>query len=210
MLLAAFAGPIGILPLLGLVVAAGVAAASVAPLWKRNLRRTPLFTWGMVIAHLGCAVSIAGMAADSAFTKEALVAMQIGQTQQIGPYSVTLNKVTEEPGPNWSALDAEMIVRKGDDAPFTVHPQSRTFTDPPMETNESAITTAWNGQLYLVIGIPKDNAGFPVRFYWKPFVTLIWIGGIFIALGGLLSLFGRVNRDLFSIRRLFGKKVAAS
>ncbi|MEQ1551688.1 heme lyase CcmF/NrfE family subunit [Sphingorhabdus sp.] len=210
LLLAAFAGPIGILPLLGLVVAAGVAAASIAPLWKRNLRRTPLFTWGMVIAHLGCAVSMAGMAADSAFTKEALVAMQIGQTQQIGPYSVTLNKVTEEPGPNWSALDAEMIVRKGDDAPFTVHPQSRTFTDPPMETNESAITTAWNGQLYLVIGIPKDNAGFPVRFYWKPFVTLIWIGGIFIALGGLLSLFGRVNRDLFSIRRLFGKKVAAS
>ncbi len=210
LLLAAFAGPIGILPLLGLVVAAGVAAASVAPLWKRNLRRTPLFTWGMVIAHLGCAVSMAGMAADSAFTKEVLVAMQIGQTQQIGPYRVTLNNVTEIPGPNWSALDAEMVVRKGNDTPFTVHPQSRTFTDPPMETNESAITTAWNGQLYLVIGIPKDNSGFPVRFYWKPFVTLIWIGGIFIALGGLLSLFGRINRDLFSLRRLFGKKVVVS
>lgn len=207
LLLAAFAGPIGILPLFGLVVAAGVAAASVAPLWKRNLRRTPLFTWGMVFAHLGCAVSMAGMAADSAFTKEALVAMQIGQTQQIGPYSVTLNNVTEQPGPNWSALDAEMIVRKGDGAPFTVHPQSRTFTDPPMETNESAITTAWNGQLYLVIGVPKDNSGFPVRFYWKPFVTLIWLGGILIALGGLLSLLGRVNRDLFSLRRLIGRKV---
>jgi cytochrome c-type biogenesis protein CcmF len=35
-----------ILPLLGLVVAAGVAAASVAPLWKRNLRRTPGFRLG--------------------------------------------------------------------------------------------------------------------------------------------------------------------
>ncbi len=184
LLIAIFVGPTAILPLVGLVVAAGVAAASVAPLWKRNLRRTPLFTWGMVIAHLGCAVSIAGMAADSAFTKEALVAMQIGQSQKVGPYTVTLKNISEIPGPNWSALDAEMVVQKGDSAPFIMHPQSRTFRDPPMETSESAIATAWNGQLYLVVGIPTDNTGYPIRMWWKPFVTLIWLGGILIALGG--------------------------
>src|SRR3546814_1138444 len=61
------AGHIGILPLLGLTLAFGVGVASIAPLWKRNLRRTPLFTWGMVIAHLGVAVSLAGMASESAF-----------------------------------------------------------------------------------------------------------------------------------------------
>ena len=55
---------IRLLPLLGLVVAAGVGVASVAPLWKRNLRRTPLFTWGMVTAHLGIAVALAGMASE--------------------------------------------------------------------------------------------------------------------------------------------------
>jgi cytochrome c-type biogenesis protein CcmF len=48
---------VSILPLLGLAIAAGVAAASLAPLWGRNLRRTPLFTWGMVISHLGIAVA---------------------------------------------------------------------------------------------------------------------------------------------------------
>ena len=206
LLIAIFVGPTAILPLVGLVVAAGVAAASVAPLWKRNLRRTPLFTWGMVIAHLGCAVSIAGMAADSAFTKEALVAMQIGQSQKVGPYTVTLKNISEIPGPNWSALDAEMVVQKGDSAPFIMHPQSRTFRDPPMETSESAIATAWNGQLYLVVGIPTDNTGYPIRMWWKPFVTLIWLGGILIALGGLLSLIGRIDRDLFRGFRSFGRK----
>ncbi|MBA4305429.1 MAG: heme lyase NrfEFG subunit NrfE [Sphingopyxis sp.] len=206
LLIAIFVGPTAILPLVGLVVAAGVAAASIAPLWKRNLRRTPLFTWGMVIAHLGCAVSIAGMAADSAFTKEALVAMQIGQSQKVGPYTVTLKNISEIPGPNWSALDAEMVVQKGDSAPFIMHPQSRTFRDPPMETSESAIATAWNGQLYLVVGIPTDNSGYPIRMWWKPFVTLIWLGGILIALGGLLSLIGRIDRDLFRGFRSFGRK----
>jgi cytochrome c-type biogenesis protein CcmF len=196
-----FFGKIGILSLLGLTVSVGVAAASIAPLWKRNLRRTPLFTYGMVLAHLGCAVSMFGMAAESAFTQESLTAMRIGDTRTLGPYSVTLNKISEVPGPNWSALDAEMTVRRGDAAPIIMHPQSRTFTDPPMETSESAIKTSWNGQLYLVVAAQTEADRWPVRMWWKPFVTLIWLGGAMIAFGGALSLLGRVNRDLFSLRR---------
>ena len=90
---------IGILPLLGLVFAAGVAVASAAPLWGRNLRRTPLFTYGMVIAHLGIAVSLAGMAADSAFTKETLVASRIGETHDVGPFKVILDDISTLSGP---------------------------------------------------------------------------------------------------------------
>jgi cytochrome c-type biogenesis protein CcmF len=196
-----FLGKIGILSLLGLTVSVGVAAASIAPLWKRNLRRTPLFTYGMVLAHLGCAVSMFGMAAESAFTQESLTAMRIGDTRTLGPYSVTLKNISEVPGPNWSALDAEMIVTRGSAAPIVMHPQSRTFTDPPMETSESAIKTSWNGQLYLVVAAQTEADRWPVRMWWKPFVTLIWLGGAMIAFGGALSLLGRVNRDLFSLRR---------
>jgi cytochrome c-type biogenesis protein CcmF len=201
LLVAIFGGVIGILPLLGLTVAAGVATASVAPLWKRNLRRTPLFTYGMVIAHLGCAVSLAGMASDSAFTQESLTAMRVGDVRQIGPYSVSLKGVSEIPGPNWSALDAEMSIQRGTGTPFTLHPQSRTFTDPPMETSESAIKTSWNGQLYLVVAAQTEPDSWPVRMWWKPMVTLIWLGGAMIAFGGFLSLLGRINRDQFRLWR---------
>lgn len=195
--LAYYARSIAILPYLGLVVAAGVAVASIGPLWKRNLTRTPLFTWGMVIAHLGCAVSLAGMASESAFSEEVLAAVKIGESRNIGPYKVMLDNVSEEPGPNWSALDARLIVQRGNGAPFVMHPQSRTFTTPPMETNEAAITTSWDGQLYLVAAAPTNNTGIVLRMWWKPFVTFIWLGGIMIALGGLLALLGRVNREMF-------------
>jgi cytochrome c-type biogenesis protein CcmF len=155
-------------------------------------------------------VSLAGMAADSAFTKESLLAMQIGQTGQVGPYKVTLQGVSEIPGPNWSALDAELVVQRGTGSPFTVHPQSRTFKDPPMETSESAITTVLDGQLYLVVGAPTDNISFPIRMWWKPFVTLIWLGGMMIALGGVLSLLGRIDRDLFGFVKLLGRRKVAA
>ena len=193
--LALFAGSMALLPLLGLIVAALVAAASVAPLWKRNLRRTPLFTWGMVLAHLGCAVCLAGMASDAAFTKENMVAVAVGETRAVGPWQVTLTGLSEVPGPNYFALQGTLsVVHEGSSQPFTMTPELRNFTDPPMQTTQAAIDTFWNGQLYLVMGDQTADGRWLLRMWWKPFVTLIWLGGAMIALGGGLSLLGRFSR----------------
>ncbi len=186
---------VGILPLAGLVLAFGVGAASIAPLWKRNLRRTPLFTWGMVIAHLGIAVSLAGMASESAFTKETLVAVAPGETAHVGPYEIRFDKVDPIAGPNWTAIEATLTARRGDGKPFTLHPQARMFSSPPTETSEADITTVLDGQLYTVLGKADEQGRWQLRLWWKPFVTLIWFGGGLIALGGLLSLVGRVRRE---------------
>ncbi|MEN2785134.1 heme lyase CcmF/NrfE family subunit [Sphingomonas qilianensis] len=195
-------GGIGILPFLGLGLAAGLAAASLAPLWKRNLRRTPLFTWGMVIAHLGIAVSLAGMASDSAFTQETLVAARVGEPHKVGPYTVRLDGIAPVIGANWSALQARLSVRRGDDGDwFVLRPQSRFFSSPPTTTSESAIATRLDGQLYTVLGAPDGQGRWQLRLWWKPFVTFIWFGGGLIALGGLLSLLGRVRRDRKTVLR---------
>ena len=195
LLLMLFAPNIGILPMLGLVIAPGVMAASVAPLWGRNLRRTPLFTWGMVIAHLGIAVSLAGMASESAFTKETLVALAPGQTAQVGPYSVRLDGVDPVAGPNWTAIEARLQARRGEGTPFILRPQARMFSAPPTPTSEAAIRTVLDGQLYVALGEEVDGGRWQVRMWWKPFVTLIWFGGGLVALGGFLSLIGRWRRE---------------
>jgi len=187
---------IHILPLLGLVAAAGVALASLAPLWKRNLRRTPFYVWGMVIAHFGIAVSMAGMAAESAFTKETLVATQVGEVHRVGPYTIRLDDVQPVAGPNFTAVEATVTAQRGSGAPFILKPQTRTFPQPQTETNEAAITTVLDGQLYVVVGKPDDQGRWQLRLWWKPFVTLIWLGGALVAFGGLLALLGRVRREM--------------
>jgi len=189
------APPIGILPLLGLTVAPGVAAASIAPLWRRNLRRTPFFIWGMVIAHLGIAVSLAGMASESAFITETLVAASPGEMVTAGPFSVRFKGVTPVVGPNWTAVEADLEARRGTGAAFALRPQARLFSSPPTPTSEAAIRTLWDGQLYVSLGA-EDTAGrWQLRLWWKPFVTLIWFGGGMIAFGGFLSLIGRLRRE---------------
>jgi cytochrome c-type biogenesis protein CcmF len=186
------AGGIGVLPSAALAIAAGVAVASVAPLWRRNLRRTPLFTWGMVVAHLGIAVSLAGMASESAFTIETLVAARPGETVKVGPYAVTFVAIDPVAGANWTAVQATLSAARGTAVPLILQPQQRTFDTPPQQTSESAIATRVDGQLYTVVGESVPGGRWQLRLWWKPFVTLIWAGGALVALGGALSLLGRV------------------
>ena len=185
---------VGLLPFLGLSLAAGLAVASLAPLWGRDLRRTPLFTWGMAIAHLGLAVSLAGMAADGAFTTERLVAARVGEPVAVGPWTVTLRGISPVVGENWSALQARLDATRGEDQ-LRLFPQQRFFSEPPTTTSESAIHTAWDGQLYTVLGQPGADGRWQLRLWWKPFVTLIWFGGALVAIGGALSLLGRTRRE---------------
>ncbi|MEA3043849.1 MAG: cytochrome c-type biosis protein CcmF [Sphingomonadales bacterium] len=182
-----------VLPFLGLALAVGVAAASVAPLWKRNLRRTPLFTYGMVIAHLGIAVALAGMASESAFTKETLVAASPGQAVAVGPFQVRFDGVAPVAGPNWTAIEAQLTATRGGTS-WPLRPQARLFSAPPTPTSEAAIQTVWDGQLYVAIGDEDGQGRWQLRLWWKPFVTLIWLGGAMVAFGGLLSLIGRLWR----------------
>ncbi len=184
---------IGILPRLGLTVAAFLASASILPLVGRNPLRAPLATWGMVVAHLGIAVALAGMASNAAFTHEKLAIAKPGERLSAGPWLVQLIDVTPTAGKNWTGFEGRLEASRGQ-GPVTLKPQTRYFTDPPTETNEAAIETFWNGQLYTVIGKPDETGGWQVRLWWKPFVTLIWLGGGLIALGGALALVGRLWR----------------
>ncbi len=199
-------GSYGLLAELGLAMAVGLAVASVLPLRNRSLRRMPLATWGMVVAHLGIAVALFGMASESAFSEEKMAAVAPGGRADIGPWQVELAAVEPVAGPNWTAIEGQLVARYDGGDPVLLNPQARTFWAPVQETTESVLATRWNGQLYAVIGkrAGPDAEGrerWQLRLWWKPFVTMIWYGGLLVALGGVLALVGRVGDDLRRRRR---------
>ncbi|MEP2457441.1 cytochrome c-type biogenesis CcmF C-terminal domain-containing protein, partial [Roseibium sp.] len=49
----------------------------------------------------------------------------------------------------------------------------------------------WFSQLYLSLGEGRDDGAVDVRVYFKPLVTLIWIGCMIMAFGGLVSIADR-------------------
>ncbi|MES2000753.1 MAG: heme lyase CcmF/NrfE family subunit [Pseudomonadota bacterium] len=184
---------IGLLSRAALAVGMYLIAASVVPLVSRNPFRAPLATWGMVVAHMGMGVALVGAAANAAFTQERLAVAQLGETLKVGPWLVQLQSVRPTAGKNWTALEAELLASRGQGR-LTLRPQTRYFTSPQAETNEAAIETFWNGQLYTVLGKQDPSGGWQLRLWWKPFVTLIWLGGAMIALGGAVAMAGRIRR----------------
>ena len=119
----------------------------------------------------------------------------------MGPYQVVLRGISPVIGQNWSALQARLEVQRGSGGVTALFPQQRFFSDPPTTTNESAILTVADGQLYTVLGQAGDNGRWQLRLWWKPFITLIWLGGALIAIGGVLSLLGRWRRERRTVQR---------
>jgi len=191
-----FLAPGKVLPTLGLMLSPALLVASFLPLRGRDLRRTKLPVWGMVLAHAGLAVALFGMACESAFTTEKLVAVPMNETVVVGPWDVRLTGIEPVAGPNWTAMEGTLEARYQGGEATALHPQSRSFWTPPQQTNESALLTRWNGQLYTVLGEQAEDGRWQLRLWWKPFVPMIWLGGVIVALGGLLALLGRVIADL--------------
>ncbi len=189
-----FTTSMSVLPLLGLALAAGIAVASFAPLWKRNLRRTPMHVYGMVLAHFGVAVALVGMASETSFTEEKLVAATPGDEIMVNNWKIKFQAIEPVAGPNWTALEARVTAQYEDEAIHEIAPQNRMFASAQMQTSEAALLTRWNGQLYVVLGDSDEQGRWQLRVWWKPFVTLIWYGGVLIALGGLLAMIGRLRR----------------
>ena len=62
---------------------------------------------------------------------------------------------------------------------------------PASTTTEAGIRTLGFSQLYIALGDLGTDGSAVVRLWWKPWVTLIWGGGLVMMLGGAVSLSDR-------------------
>jgi cytochrome c-type biogenesis protein CcmF len=100
-------------------------------------------------------------------------------------------------------------VRAGDAIVAEIEPARRQFSTRGMSTTQAGLRTLNFGQVYVSIGDPAPDGAVPARLYWKPLVTLIWLGGAAMALGGALSLADRRLRFGVAARAKAGARPLA-
>jgi cytochrome c-type biogenesis protein CcmF len=69
----------------------------------------------------------------------------------------------------------------------------RSYVASGMPTTEAAIETYGFSQLYLQLGEPLEDTHV-IRVWHKPYITLIWLGALLMAMAGILSLTDRKLR----------------
>ena len=162
-------------------------------------RGLPRSAWGTALAHAGVAVTILGLSA-SGWGVERVVRVAAGEAVGVGPYTLQFGTAERRTGPNYSALvlPTRVLDAAGREV-ATIEPARRNFTTRRTTTTEAGIATIGLGQIY--VAITDDGARLDARLYWKPLVTLIWIGALVMAAGGLLSLSDRRVRVGVAKRR---------
>jgi cytochrome c-type biogenesis protein CcmF len=171
----------------GRIFASGFGATKNAFFRARGL---PLSVWGTAFAHAGLGVTLLGLAATG-WGVEKIVAMKQGAAYDVGPYQLEIVGLTEQQGPNFKESIAHMTVRRDGQAVALITPAKRFFSTRRMATTQAGIVTLNFGQIYVSIADQNENGTLDGRLYWKPLVSLIWIGALVMAFGGGLSLSDR-------------------
>ncbi|MCU0832544.1 MAG: heme lyase CcmF/NrfE family subunit [Rhizobiaceae bacterium] len=157
----------------------------------RRLFNLPRAQWGAMLGHLGVGVMVLGIAGHG-WRTEVIEEISIGETVKVAAYELRLERVEQEQGPNYVQDVAVFSAARNGVQVEELRPAKRIYPARQMPTTEAGIETRLFSQLYVSVGEVRDGGRTIVaRLYHKPFITLIWIGTLIMALGGAVSLADR-------------------
>ncbi|MFT9257107.1 MAG: heme lyase CcmF/NrfE family subunit [Acetobacter sp.] len=196
----------GVLPVLCAAAAVWIIASSVTDIATRTklfrtsfatsvqrARMLPRAIIGTAIAHAGVGITVLGLAAMSQ-AQHRIVEVPIGTTEHLAGYDWTLTGVTQEPGPNYTAMAATLEIRRNGHLVTVLHPSKRSFNSQNQTTTDVAIHTNLMADLYGVLGDrhgPDSNPTYVLRLHYNPLAPWMWLGALVMAFGGALSLSDR-------------------
>ncbi|QLB41555.1 heme lyase CcmF/NrfE family subunit [Mannheimia pernigra] len=188
---------------LGTMMSVFIVLLSLYELHQRATHRHSLFTgvfklsrshWGMVLAHLGVAMTVFGIAFSQNFSIERDVRMNVGDKAQILDYQFEFKGIKITDGANYQGGTAELEITRSGKYEATLNAEKRFYNVSRMGMTEAAIDWGFSRDLYAALGEKLDDNSWAVRLYYKPFIRWIWIGGLFMALGGLLCMMDKRYR----------------
>jgi cytochrome c-type biogenesis protein CcmF len=191
-------------PAIGMGIAAWVVGGSLVVLahrvrlgtvaWEKTIelaRHTPLAFYGLVVAHIGMGVTVAGITGMSSWASEVVQMMRPGESLQHAGYDVKFRTIQTLPGPNYEVQRGTFDISVRGRPLTTLQPERRYYPIRDQLTTSAGIRTNLLSNIYLTVGDPDASGAFAIRFYYHPFVPWIWLGAFTMALGGFISLADR-------------------
>ena len=175
----------------------------------RRLRHLPLSNYGAAFGHAGMGLTVLGAVAVTAYGTEEFQELKPGGVIKTAGFEMHFKTIVPERANNYVQDVAVFEVHRNGTVIDEMRPAKRLYPARQFPTTESDIRTYGLSQLYISLGDVKPDGTAVVRAYWKPFVTLIWIGSIVMFLGGLFSIADRRLRIGVPEKAVKSKMIAA-
>ena len=164
-----------------------------------NKKSASLNLAGMCFAHIGLAICALGIILTSALSVERDVRMTPGDTTTVGPYQFHFAGLYDLKGPNFKGIQADFTITEQGKNITTLTAEKRLYHIQNTGFTKAAILPGFWRDLYIALGEPlteKLDGPWAVRLYYKPFVRWLWVGGLFIFIGGVFSTVAGLKKSI--------------
>jgi cytochrome c-type biogenesis protein CcmF len=180
--------------------------AAMLNLVAHNKRR-----YGGYIVHVGIVLIFMGITGSSVFQSEGTYTVAPGETFNLGRYQMTFQQVVFSQTDRADSYVATVDVAR-DNVPVTTLTPAREFF--PSFRNQPAsevdIHHTLTEDLYLVLLSAADDGSATFKGYLNPLVSWIWLGGIVLIFGGVITMLPDVRERRFAYQASLEEERAAA
>ena len=177
--------------MLAVGLAVWIATTHGADLAKRRGAWTRSYL-GMVVAHLGFAVTLVGVGVSSGFSHTVDVRLNVGEEVELNGVVYRFEGVERADGPNYSAERLRFATDTGE----MLYPEKRLYPARNQVMTEAGIAAGFLRDLYITPGERLPDGSWGLRLNDKPLVRWVWLGALLMGFGGVLAITDRRYRRL--------------
>lgn len=186
--------PLSLWSFIGLIMAIWVIAGTAVAYKNGRLNLGP------TLAHIGVGISLLGVSAGAGLRVDEMGVLGIGNHLNVAGTKLTLQDVQQG---KYSTYQYEKaILSYGSHTIVT--PEKRLYQPQNSLLSKTAIHTNGFRDLYVILGPYQGNNRWLIRASSIPLAPWIWIGGMFMVLGGLVSFVKASLRGRVPLTRTFG------
>ena len=159
-------------------------ARSFANLFSRNPRR-----YGGYLIHLGVVILLIGVATNVSYKIEKrLSAVAIGQSAQVGDYTVTFEDMLTEDTPERSTVIGIFRIRDADGKDLgTVRATKSFYANREQPSTEVGIRSTPMADIYIILTTPDVQRRIAaVSYLINPGMYWLWLGSLVMVVGGVV------------------------
>ena len=188
---------------LGIFTAVWVTSATFWDLWDKSsskkgrvhgLKRQSRSYYGMVLGHLGLAITMAGATVVSNYGIERDVRMVPGDVAEVGDYQFLFVDIGERRGQNFTAQYGTFEVMLDGKKIAELHPEKRQYAVGMSVMTEADIDAGLFRDIFVAVGERISDDAWAIRLQYKPLIRWLWLGALFMAAGGFLAVSDRRYR----------------
>lgn len=144
--------------------------------------------YGGYVVHLGILLLFAGITGSSVFATQRLVTVQPGETTAIGEYRVRFDSLSQSTRGGALVITAHLRGTAGGRDLGPLEARRSLFLTSQESTTDVALRSTPRDDLYITLTGWTQDGRATLRLLVNPLVMWMWVGGLVLSLGAIITL----------------------